>query len=202
VEPIDYLKLSAEELQPLAEQGYAEAQNNLGMMYYFGDGVPQDYQEAVKWYRKAAEQGQAEAQYNLGVLYDQGKGVPQDSQEAVKWYRRAAEQGYAGAQGALGYMYAEGKGVPKDYVLAYKWVNLAAAQGHKNASNNRDVLDKRMNTSQIQEAQRLAREFKPEKEDPKQQKNKKYFERLTTFLKWINFCEGGYILEALSEKWG
>ena len=74
MEPIDYLKLSAEELQPLAEQGYAEAQNNLGMMYYFGDGVPQDYQEAVKWYRKAAEQELAKAQFTLGAMYGNGEG--------------------------------------------------------------------------------------------------------------------------------
>ena len=60
-----------------------------------GQGVPQDYAEAVKWYRLAAEQGYAAAQYNLGVMYDNGQGVPQDYAEAVKWYRLAAEQGDA-----------------------------------------------------------------------------------------------------------
>ena len=43
-----------------------------------GQGVPQDYAEAVTWYRKAAEQGDADAQYNLGVMYAKGQGVPQD----------------------------------------------------------------------------------------------------------------------------
>ena len=43
-----------------------------------GQGVPQDYEEAIKWYRLAAEQGYASAQYNLGVMYDNGDGVPQD----------------------------------------------------------------------------------------------------------------------------
>ena len=62
-------------------------------MYDKGQGVPQDYAEAVKWYRLAAEQGDADAQYNLGVMYDNGQGVPQDYAEAVKWYRLAAEQG-------------------------------------------------------------------------------------------------------------
>ena len=101
-------------------------------------------------------------------MYDLGSEgvVPKDDQLAIKWYKLAAEQGHARAQAALGGMYALGQGVPKDYVLAYKWVNLAAAQGHKNASNNRDVLDKRMITSQIQEAQKLSREFKPKKEKP------------------------------------
>jgi len=59
-----------------ADQGDARAQYNLGFMYYFGEGVPQDHAEAVHWYRLAAEQGDARAQYNLGFMYDNGKGVP------------------------------------------------------------------------------------------------------------------------------
>ena len=58
-----------------------------------GQGVPQDYAEAVKWYRKAADQGYAAAQTNLGLMYAHGQGVPQDYVEAVKWYRKAADQG-------------------------------------------------------------------------------------------------------------
>ena len=65
-----------------AEQGLAEAQNNLGALYGDGKGVPQDYTEAVKWYRLSAEQGLAEAQNKLGALYGDGKGVPQDYTEA------------------------------------------------------------------------------------------------------------------------
>ena len=72
-------------------------------------GVPQDYEEAVKWYRLAAEQGYANAQYNLGLMYDNGEGVPQDYAEAVKWYRLAAEQGMLHAQYNLGVMYDNGK---------------------------------------------------------------------------------------------
>jgi TPR repeat protein len=48
-------------IRPLAEQGGAKAQYNLGQMYRDGQGVPQDYAEAVKWYRLAAEQGYADA---------------------------------------------------------------------------------------------------------------------------------------------
>ena len=58
-----------EEAKRLAEDGDAEAQNDLGVMYGNGEGVPQDYKEAVKWYRLAAEQGVAAAQYNLGGMY-------------------------------------------------------------------------------------------------------------------------------------
>ena len=76
-------------------------------MYDNGEGVPQDYAEAVKWYRLAAEQGNAKAQYNLAVMYDNGEGVPQDYAEAVKWYRLAAEQGDAKAQHSVGRKYGQ-----------------------------------------------------------------------------------------------
>src|SRR4030095_1164368 len=85
-----------------ATQGDAVAQNNLGSMYVEGKGVPQDYTEALKWYRLAAAQGYAEAQFNLGVMYLGGEGVPQDYAEALKWYRLAAAQGEAKAQFNLG----------------------------------------------------------------------------------------------------
>ena len=103
-----------------AEQGVAEAQFNLGLMYYNGQGVRQDYAEAVRWYRKAAEQGVAETQNNLGAMYAIGQGVRQDYAEAVKWYHQAAEQGYAAAQYNLGSMYYNGQGVRQDYAEAVK----------------------------------------------------------------------------------
>ena len=74
------------EWRPLAEQGDAGAQLNLGFMYDNGYGVSQDYEEAVKWYLRAAEQGSDRAQYNLGLMYDVGYGVPQDFVRAHMWY--------------------------------------------------------------------------------------------------------------------
>jgi TPR repeat protein len=84
-----------------AENGDAEAQNNLGCAYARGEGVERNYEEAVKWCRKAAEQGDATAQNNLGLAYTHGEGVEQDHDEAVKWFRKATENGYAGAQYSL-----------------------------------------------------------------------------------------------------
>ena len=86
------------QLRHLAEQGDAQAQNELGTRYDGGNGVLQDFAEAVKWYRRAAEQGHAWGQSNLGSVYAYGRGVPQDDAEAVKWFRRAAEQRLAEAQ--------------------------------------------------------------------------------------------------------
>ncbi len=147
--------------RPLAEQGVAAAQYNLGVMYRNGEGEPLDYAEAVRWWRLAADQGYALAQYNLGVRYRNGQGVPQDDGEAVNWFRKAAEQGLASAQNSLGEMYTEGLGVPQDFVLAHKWFNLAAAQGNESARKERDRIAQSMTPDDISEAQRLAREWQP-----------------------------------------
>ena len=147
------------EFRQLAEQGNASAQAQLGIMYYKGQGVPQDYVAAVSWYLKAAEQGNVVAQNNLGTMYATGEGVPKDYAAAAKWFRKAAEQGNAKAQNSLGAMYDEGKGIPQDYVQAHKWWNLAASQGHKNAIKGRDMVAKWMTPAQIAEAQKLAREW-------------------------------------------
>ncbi len=165
-EKIDQLLQSAEQA---AEQGDADAQFTLGVMYRQGEGVPQDPTEAVKWYRLAAEQGDAGAQFNLGVMYEQGKGVPQDPTEAVKWYRLAAEQGYAGAQFNLGLVYRLGQGVTQDYVESHKWHNLAASRStgdlHERASEARESVAQLMTPTQIAEAQRLAGEWAKTHED-------------------------------------
>ena len=116
---------------PLAEQGHAKAQFNLGVMYANGRGVKQDDFEAVKWYRQAAEQGYASAQFNLGNMYANGRGVKQDDVESVKWHRQAAEQGYAKAQAILGFSYLLGKGIQVNKSLAKEWFGKACDNGEQ-----------------------------------------------------------------------
>ena len=142
-----------------AEQGYAPAQDILGLALYYGEGVPNDVGEAARWFREAAEQGDASAQYHLGILYTDGDGVPKDAAEAARWYRKAAEQGHAAAQLNLGVLYHSGEGVPTDYVQAYAWWNLAASQGDDIAARNRASLQVKMTPTQIGEAQKLTREL-------------------------------------------
>ena len=154
------------DLRVNAEQGDAEAQFNLGVMYDVGRGVPEDEAEAMHWYRLAATQDHAAAQNNLGVMYDAGRGVPQDAAEAARWYQRAAAQGIAEAQFRLGRMYARSDGVPEDDVLAHMWLNLAAAQStgeeHERHVEGRDTVASRMTREDLSEAQRRAREWSPE----------------------------------------
>jgi TPR repeat protein len=68
-------------LRPLAGQGDMDAQTLLGLMYYNGQGMPQNYAEAAKWFRLAADHGMAYAQYSLGVMYEKGEGVPRNYAE-------------------------------------------------------------------------------------------------------------------------
>ena len=77
------------------------AQYCIGMSYYFGDGINQDYKEAVKWFNLSAEQGYHKAQYSLGLCYSKGRGVEQDTNMALKYYTLAAKQGNEKAIKAL-----------------------------------------------------------------------------------------------------
>ena len=101
----------------LANRGMAEAQINLGMMFESGQGVLQNFDEALKWYRLAASQGLIKAQeklnllinkaaaaqvnFGLGVAFENGQGVPQDIMEAIRWYQLSADQGLIKAQEKL-----------------------------------------------------------------------------------------------------
>lgn len=83
--------------------GILQIQNNLGNRYCNGEGVPQDFAEAVKWYRKSAEQGYGLAQYWLAKCCQNGNGVAQSWEEAIDWYWKAHEQGVEDATKALRY---------------------------------------------------------------------------------------------------
>jgi uncharacterized protein len=149
-------------LKQAAEQGDADAQNQLARAYHFGKGVPIDQAEAVKWLRKAAEQHHLIAELFLGFAYYKGEGIAQDYMEAAKWYAKSAEQGNADAQFCLGCCYLDGEGVPKDNVLAYMWINLAG-ESYDVARKKRDGIAAQMTPEQIAEAQKRCRDWKPRK---------------------------------------
>jgi TPR repeat protein len=148
-----------------AENGSAEAQMKLGMIYQLGLEVSKDEKRAVEWYRLAADQGVNKAQLIMGLMYAKGQGVPQDNREAMIWYRLAtkrrvtsekdniyelatqnvpqalkiltddAEKGITKAQMNLGMMYQMGFGVPKDLKKAFKWYQLVAEKGDTDAQS-------------------------------------------------------------------
>jgi TPR repeat protein len=113
----------------------------------------------VGWYRRAADQGLALSQFGLGAMYQDGNGVGRDPAEAARWYRLAADQGHEDAQYNLALMYEAGNGMPQDYVEAYIWYSLATANGIALADEGRNQLAQKMTADEIEEAERLAREW-------------------------------------------
>lgn len=149
-------------LRPLVDRGNADAQDILAIMYYVGQGLPQNRAEAIRLYRLAAEQGNAHAQDALGFAYQNGVGVHRDVGEAAKWFRKSADQDNLDAQFNLGEMYELGEGVPPDYVLAYMWFTLVASHGTRPyATRGIERVAQQMSFEQIAQAQKLAREWKP-----------------------------------------
>jgi cell division septation protein DedD len=132
---------AVKEWRPLADQGDADAQFNLGQAYKLGRGVPaQDLQAALGWYRKAAQQGHPGAQALVGlILFQNG-----DRAGAVPWLRKAADAGDPRAQYVLGTAFFNGDfpGVGKDWPRAYALMSRAAAQGLPQAAGNLTQMDK------------------------------------------------------------
>ncbi|MFO1327724.1 MAG: tetratricopeptide repeat protein [Rubrivivax sp.] len=124
-------------LQPLARDGLAQAQLQLGLLHYHGQGVPENNDEARRWIERAARQGLAEAQFRLGTMYAFGHAAaPADEDPnrlAALWFFEAASQGHADAQYSLGILFLTGSGVVNSPDEAEKWIARAAAQGHADA---------------------------------------------------------------------
>ena len=118
------------------EWGGGKAQYTLGLAYYYGKGVEQSYEKAVKQYKLSADLGNADAQNALGDCYYYGYGVAQDYKKAVEWFTKSAEQGNADAQKTLGVCYYKGNGVEQNYEKAVEWYTKSAEQGNADAQNN------------------------------------------------------------------
>lgn len=142
-----------------AEQGFAPAQTNLGIILEMGGQVERNYKEAASWYRKAADQGDAAAQFNLGLIYYSGRGddIASDYKEAATWLSKSAQQGNAAAQVALGRMYEYGQGLHIDYEQAYKLYIQAEAAGNESAPSNMESVEAKMTSEQIRATKALVK---------------------------------------------
>jgi hypothetical protein len=116
------------------QRGLDTARVYIGELYYKGRGVPQDFAEAVKWFRPAAEMGDVSAQYYLGLMYYEGQEVQKDYVQAYKWLNLSAANEIV---------------ISKD--------------DHNDVVRKRDMVASKMTPAQISEAQKLAREWKPSK---------------------------------------
>ena len=120
-------------LSRAAQQGYADAESDVGYCYLAGQGVSENHGEAVKWFRRAVGKGSGTAMAHLGNCHLEGKGVAEDHGEAARWFERAARKGDLSGLVNLGYCYYEGCGVPEDKETAVEWFRRAAARGSANA---------------------------------------------------------------------
>src|SRR5215471_10813027 len=147
------------ELAPLAEKGNADAQFILAKMYWKGEGVLKDPDQAMKWFKASALQGNADAQFYLGSIYL----LPHtDIAEGVKWLRLAAEQGNQDAQWLLGKAYLQGdKDLPRDPVQAEMWLWLAAKDNLEFYEKGLLAAEKEMTPEQIAAGKALAAAWKP-----------------------------------------
>ena len=128
--------ITLDTLIQLAENGDVEAQYNLALIYYRGDGIEEDKKEAFEWFEKAARQGDSDAQFYLAFSYMNGEGIEENKGEAFRWYKKSAERGNISAQNNLACCYDNGDGVEKDKEKAFKWFKKAAEQGDAVAQNN------------------------------------------------------------------
>jgi TonB family protein len=128
--------------RPLATEGNARAQNNLGVMYENGKGVPQNIPEAVKWYRLAAGQGYAGAQNNLGLIYAIGRGIKRDPLRAYMWFSLAAQS----LSGEVGATVAQSRDVfasamtSRAIALATEMARKCQASNYKDCEPDADAL--------------------------------------------------------------
>jgi uncharacterized protein len=119
-----------------AHKGYAPAEVNLGVLYAYGWGVPQNLGTALYWIGLAADQGNVQAIANIGIFYRNGSGVRQDQTKAFRLFQTAAQAGDVGAMTNLGYAYDQGLGVTKSPLIAADWYRKAADRGDATGQNN------------------------------------------------------------------
>lgn len=147
----DYGKAVAE-WGPLAQQGDADAQFNLGQAYKLGRGVQTDLSAALDWYRKAAAQGHVRAEDNLGLLmFQQG-----DRANAMPYLQRSSSRGDARAQYIVGTALFNGDLAAKDWVRGYALMTRAAASGLPQATTSLQQMDKYIPEDQRKQGLALA----------------------------------------------
>lgn len=126
--------------------------------------VAENYPRSTRILLARAERGDARAQTYVGVMHLRGQGLPQDFRAAAHWLHLAAEADVPAAQYLLGLLYDKGQGVPQDFVIALAWLNLSVAHDEPTWRNRRalirDAVASKMSQAQLDEAQKLALEWR------------------------------------------
>ncbi len=122
-----------QEFEVLYGQGDAEAAYYLGRMHHMGEGVPQNFSQALNWYRSAADGGSADGYFAMGQMYEKGQGSPQDFNRAFEAYQAASDRDHMTARKRLAMMHAEGLGTQVDYGEAARLMQTVVDTGDPEA---------------------------------------------------------------------
>lgn len=152
-----YLKSDTSEaakwFKQAAENGHLLSKYELGMLYYKGDGVKQNFKKAVKFLKIPASKGKEKALFLLGVMYDQGLGVDKNSNKAFEYFGLGADNYYPLSLYKVAMCYFYGRGVTKNYKKSKKWAELAIQYNVDGAKKLLQLIDKAQG---IKKAQRAA----------------------------------------------
>lgn len=154
------------ELRDLARKaiaGDANAEYQIGTVYARGMDVPQSYEHAAYWYRRAANQGKADAAYAFGFLWEQGLGVPRDAREAMNWFRKASVTGNPRGAYEVGRLYETGELGPVNPVMAAGWYRIAARAGDEQGKQALARLQAALDAGRMAPAQTTAAITSPER---------------------------------------
>ena len=143
-------------IMSLAQQGHAEAQFFLALMYDRGNGIAQNPEEAVRWYTRSALGGWSDSMFNLGQKYYKGQTVPADLAKAADLFFLVATTGDPDGQWAFGVLVAGGEGRPKDLIEGCGWLLLAANQGHDKAKQELRKFHEQLTEQQRGDAEAVA----------------------------------------------
>lgn len=142
-----------------AESGLAIAQLKMGLFYEKGYGITRNHEVAKRWYKLAAEQGNIAAMRALASLLFLDK-KPLNLEQSMYWRARAADFGDSESQYIIGWAARDGVGVPRALDRSYKWLSLAAIDGNKQASIDRDQLVSKLNSLELERAQKAIKIWK------------------------------------------
>lgn len=154
------------ELRDLARKaiaGDANAEYEIGTVFARGTDVPQSYEHAAYWYRRAADQGKSDAAYAFGALWEQGLGVPRDAREAMNWFRRASVTGTPRGAYEVGRLYETGELGPANPLMAAGWYRIAARAGDEQGKQALARLQAALDAGRLSPAQTTAAATSPER---------------------------------------
>lgn len=138
--------------------GDAQAESNVGMMFYTGDGVPKSDTQAANWFQMSADGGNSDGEYNLGMMFLNGRGVVQNDASATKWLTASALKGESNAQLMLGLINSAGiDGGDPDDATSIAWTRISAQNGNETAQTFLELIGSQASPDDLEMADEKAR---------------------------------------------